>query len=42
MKDYDSSCPVAHTLTVKEMSPDDQPRERALKHGCKVLPTADL
>ena len=30
------------TLTVKEMDPDDQPRERALKYGCGVLPTADL
>lgn len=29
-------------MTVKEMDPDDQPREKAMKHGCKVLPTADL
>ncbi len=29
-------------LTVKEMDPDDQPRERALKHGIKVLSTPDL
>ena len=28
--------------TVKEMDPDDQPRERALKHGVKVLSTPDL
>lgn len=29
-------------LTVKEMDPDDQPRERALRHGCSVLSTPDL
>lgn len=29
-------------MTVKEMDPDDQPREKAMKYGCKVLPTADL
>ncbi len=28
--------------TVKDFDPDDQPRERALKHGINVLSTADL
>lgn len=40
MKDYKESTPKP--LTVKEMDPDDQPRERAAKYGCGVLPTADL
>lgn len=29
-------------LTVKELDPDDQPRERAEKHGCGVLSVPDL
>lgn len=40
MKDYKES--PLRPLTVKEMDPDDQPRERAAKYGCGVLPTADL
>lgn len=28
--------------TVKELAPDDQPRERALKYGCGVLSVPDL
>lgn len=28
--------------TVKDLDTDDQPREKALKHGCGVLSTADL
>lgn len=28
--------------TVKQFDPDDQPRERAVRHGIGVLPTADL
>ena len=28
--------------TVKDLDPDDQPRERAIRHGCGQLPTADL
>ncbi len=42
MKDSDQLPVAPRILTVKEMDPDDQPRERALKHGCAVLPTADL
>lgn len=42
MKDSDKYKAEPRILTVKEMDPDDQPRERALKHGCTVLPTADL
>lgn len=42
MKDSDDYRVEPKVLTVKEMDPDDQPRERALKHGCGVLPTADL
>lgn len=34
----DSSAP----LTVKQLDPDDQPRERAVKYGIGVLSTADL
>lgn len=29
-------------LTVKDMSPDEQPRERALKYGCGALTLAEL
>lgn len=42
MKASDSYNEEQRILTVKDMDPDDQPRERALKHGCGVLPTADL
>lgn len=41
MKGFDEEEP-RRPMTVKEMDPDDQPREKAMKHGCKVLPTADL
>lgn len=41
MKVFDEEEP-RRPMTVKEMDPDDQPREKAMKHGCKVLPTADL
>ena len=41
MKGFDEEEPH-RPMTVKEMDPDDQPREKAMKHGCKVLPTADL
>lgn len=34
--------PEAETLTVKEMPPDEQPRERALKYGIGSLSNADL
>lgn len=42
MKDSDRHSEEIRIKTVKDMDPDDQPRERALKYGCKVLPTADL
>lgn len=42
MKAYDSYAEEPKTLTVKDMDPDDQPREKALRHGCKVLSTAEL
>lgn len=46
MKDFDNvpeeEDKVARFLTVKDMDPDDQPRERAMKHGCGVLSTPDL
>lgn len=42
MKDSDQYTEMPRILTVKEMDPDDQPRERAMKHGCSVLATADL
>lgn len=42
MKDFDRLRDEVRSMTVKDMDPDDQPRERALKYGCKVLPTADL
>lgn len=43
MKDFEAEdAAERQVLTVKEMDPDDQPRERALKHGCEVLSTADL
>ncbi|MCM1377807.1 MAG: DNA repair protein RadC [Clostridium sp.] len=29
-------------LTVKEFDPSEQPREKAMAHGCKVLSTAEL
>jgi len=32
----------AHQLTIKQLDPDDQPRERALKHGVGILSDADL
>ncbi len=32
----------APKLTVKDMNPEDQPREKAEKHGCSVLSTPDL
>lgn len=41
MKGFDEEEP-RRPMTVKEMDPEDQPREKAMKHGCKVLPTADL
>ncbi len=31
-----------HSLTVKDLDPDQQPRERALKYGTGVLSTAEL
>lgn len=34
--------PSSKTLTVKQLDTDDQPRERALKHGVNALSTADL
>lgn len=37
-KEYSGDKP----LTVKEMSPDEQPRERALKYGCGALTLAEL
>lgn len=40
MKDYSEE--RDRIITVKEMSPDDQPREKALKHGCQSLATPDL
>lgn len=33
---------IPKTLTVKEMDPDDQPREKALRHGVQVLSTSEL
>lgn len=43
--DYGAPAPEreqAHTLTVKEMSTDEQPRERALKFGIQSLTNAEL
>ncbi len=42
MKDSEHYPPETRILTVKDMDPDDQPRERALKYGCNTLSTADL
>lgn len=42
MKDYKEFEKEERTLTVKEMSPDEQPRERALKYGCGALTLAEL
>lgn len=39
-KNYDA--PAERILTVREMDPDLQPRERAMKYGCGVLPISDL
>ena len=37
------TCPAEQQpLTVKEMSADDRPRERALRYGISSLSTADL
>lgn len=40
MKDYKEE-PVK-SLTVKDLDPDDRPREKAVKYGCGVLSTPDL
>lgn len=40
MKDYKEE-PVK-SLTVKDLDPDDRPREKAVKYGCDVLSTPDL
>lgn len=45
MKDFDSPAyhaPKEKALTVKELDPEDQPRERARKYGIGVLSTPDL
>lgn len=45
MKDYEQPAykePKEKMLTVKELDPEDQPRERALRHGIGVLSTPDL
>ncbi len=42
MKDYKEFEKDVKTLTVKEMSPDEQPRERALRYGCGSLSLAEL
>ncbi|MBD5196545.1 MAG: DNA repair protein RadC [Bacteroides sp.] len=42
MKDYNESEEEVKVLTVKDLDPDDRPREKALKHGCQVLTTPDL
>ena len=38
----DTAGTPAAPRTVKQFDPDDQPRERAVRHGIGVLPTADL
>ncbi len=43
MNDYiDTEEAVVKPRTVKEFDPDDQPRERAERHGCGVLSVPDL
>ncbi|MDE6143184.1 MAG: hypothetical protein K2F94_03810 [Muribaculaceae bacterium] len=37
---YSDSSPVPRT--VKDLDPDDQPREKAEKHGCSTLSVPDL
>lgn len=42
MKDFEQLSEPKEIRTVKEMDPDDQPRERALKFGISSLSTPDL
>lgn len=42
MEEYVQSDENRRPRTVKDFDPDDQPRERAEKYGCGVLPVADL
>lgn len=42
MKEAPAGAPAERPRTVKELDADDQPREKAEKHGCGALSTADL
>lgn len=42
MEEYDKIEQTVRPRTVKEFDPDDQPREKAEKHGCGVLSVPDL
>lgn len=42
MEEYEDIEKIARPRTVKEFDPDDQPREKAEKHGCGVLSVPDL
>lgn len=42
MEEYDKIEDAVKPRTVKDFDPDDQPRERAEKHGCGVLSVPDL
>lgn len=42
MTDNSYSLPPSNPKTVKELDPDDQPREKAERHGCGVLSVPDL